>query len=200
MALRLALLAASTCHAAGSATSMLLDGADWMLTKGAGAAPAGASASAAAAAAGTRAGAMPSASVPATVPGGVWDNLHRAGLVGNPLYRDNDLVFYNAVSKAFSLCFAHCFAHCFPCRPPPSSSVQMTMPCGGPSVHQRPCLLPPDHRQPRQLDVQQDIRRRRTRVLRAGKTLPLPCVFPHVFPLLSCLSCCRSLRASRALR
>ena len=29
----------------------------------------------------------------ATVPGGVWDNLHRAGKIGDPLYRDNDVVF-----------------------------------------------------------------------------------------------------------
>jgi hypothetical protein len=34
----------------------------------------------------------------ATVPGGVWDNLHRAGRIGNPLYRDNDVVFANATT------------------------------------------------------------------------------------------------------
>ena len=34
----------------------------------------------------------------ATVPGGVWDNMHRARKIGDPLYRDNDLVFINATT------------------------------------------------------------------------------------------------------
>ena len=52
---------------AGGAT-LSLDGADWSLR--------GAST-------------LGDVRVPATVPGGVWDNLHRAGRVGDPLYRDN---------------------------------------------------------------------------------------------------------------
>ena len=35
----------------------------------------------------------------ATVPGGVWDNLHRAELVGDPLYRENDLVYANVTTQ-----------------------------------------------------------------------------------------------------
>ena len=63
---------------AGGAT-LSLDGADWSLRG---------------------AGALGDVRVPATVPGGVWDNLHRAGRVGDPLYRDNDLVYYNATTGA----------------------------------------------------------------------------------------------------
>eukprot|EP01052_Picozoa_sp_SAG31_P039616 SAG31_NODE_5529_length_2475_cov_2.029040_1_plen_154_part_00 len=35
----------------------------------------------------------------ATVPGGVWDNLHRAAIVGEPLYRENDLLYANATTR-----------------------------------------------------------------------------------------------------
>ena len=34
----------------------------------------------------------------ASVPGGIWDNLHLAGIIGDPLYRDNDLRFINATT------------------------------------------------------------------------------------------------------
>lgn len=37
----------------------------------------------------------------ATVPGGIWDNLHRSGLVGSPLYRGNDLVYANITSQSW---------------------------------------------------------------------------------------------------
>ena len=39
------------------------------------------------------------ACVPAKVPGGVWDNLVRAGSVGDPLYRDNSMRDYNATHR-----------------------------------------------------------------------------------------------------
>lgn len=35
----------------------------------------------------------------ARVPGGVWDNLHAAGIVGDPLYRDNDVKFANVTAS-----------------------------------------------------------------------------------------------------
>ena len=38
--------------------------------------------------------------VPAKVPGGVWDNLVRAGSVGDPLYRDNSMRDYNAAHRS----------------------------------------------------------------------------------------------------
>ena len=59
--------------------TLSLDGSDWSLRG---------------------AGTSADVQVPATVPGGVWDNLHRAGRVGDPLYRDNDLVYYNATTGA----------------------------------------------------------------------------------------------------
>ena len=64
------------------AATLVLDGGDWHLS-------------------GDRAtpGGKAVAVERATVPGGVWDNLQRAGLVGNPLYRDNDLVFANITTQ-----------------------------------------------------------------------------------------------------
>lgn len=33
--------------------------------------------------------------------GGVWDNLYRVGVVGDPLYRDNDIVYSNLTTAAY---------------------------------------------------------------------------------------------------
>ena len=80
------LLAALVHHATAlDASVQLLDGDDWTLTKGS-------------AADASRSSASSSSSYPARVPGGVWDNLQRAQAVGDPLYRDNDLVFINQTS------------------------------------------------------------------------------------------------------
>lgn len=35
----------------------------------------------------------------ASVPGGIWDNLHRAQIVGDPLYRKNDVVYANLTTQ-----------------------------------------------------------------------------------------------------
>jgi hypothetical protein len=37
----------------------------------------------------------------ATVPGGVWDNLHKSGRIGDPLYRNNDIVFANITTNPY---------------------------------------------------------------------------------------------------
>jgi beta-mannosidase len=68
----------SVAGALPTTTVYPLDGDDWNLTAGAGAG-------------GT-------SITNATVPGGVWDNMHRAGIIGDPLYRQNDLVFYNVTT------------------------------------------------------------------------------------------------------
>ena len=60
------------------ATVVVLDGSDWQLSPRLNSS-----------AAGSR------SAIKATVPGGVWDNLERAGRVGNPRYRTNDMQFFN---------------------------------------------------------------------------------------------------------
>jgi beta-galactosidase/beta-glucuronidase len=50
----------------------------------------------------------------ATVPGGVWDNLHRANLIGDPLYRENDLVFANVTTQGPDI-YGWTFSKAFDC-------------------------------------------------------------------------------------
>ena len=73
--------ATATATAAATTTSLVLDGGDWQLCSGS-----------------TGGACLPNA----TVPGGVWDNLRRAGVVGDPRYRNNDVVFSNATTAMWT--------------------------------------------------------------------------------------------------
>lgn len=47
--------------------------------------------------------------IAATVPGGVWDNMMRAGIVGNPLYRDNAVTYASVTAASTSFVFTKNF-------------------------------------------------------------------------------------------
>jgi hypothetical protein len=51
----------------------------------------------------------PGPQVPATVPGGVWDNLLRAGVVGDPLYRDNAVTYASVTASGNAFAFTKNF-------------------------------------------------------------------------------------------
>ena len=72
-----------------AAVELDLTGSGWQLSK----------LSAAADGADTATGTVTAVLQNASVPGGVWDNLHRAQLVGDPLYRTNDLVYANVTTQ-----------------------------------------------------------------------------------------------------
>lgn len=57
----------------------LLDGSDWTLER--------------------LSGGPPLRLTGAAVPGGVWDNMHRLGQIGDPLFRDNDVRFANVTTQ-----------------------------------------------------------------------------------------------------
>eukprot|EP00756_Hemistasia_phaeocysticola_P048317 Hpha_TRINITY_DN22747_c0_g1::TRINITY_DN22747_c0_g1_i1::g.34296::m.34296/K01192/E3.2.1.25, MANBA, manB; beta-mannosidase len=76
--MRLLPLIAAAAAAAGDTQFVLLSGDDWRLAE--------------------TAGSGGKVVDGARVPGGVWDNLQRAGKVGDPKYRDNDLVFINSTT------------------------------------------------------------------------------------------------------
>ena len=61
-------------------SSLVLDGNDWQMCSG------------------STGSCFPNA----TVPGGVWDNLQRAGVVGDPRYRNNDVVFSNLTTAMWT--------------------------------------------------------------------------------------------------
>eukprot|EP01043_Picozoa_sp_COSAG02_P063465 COSAG02_NODE_9009_length_2362_cov_2.899249_1_plen_215_part_10 len=77
---------------AAAVVELNLSGSGWQLSKLSSISPAGA---------GTEGGGVDSTIIlqNATVPGGVWDNLHRANIVGDPLYRKNDLVYANLTTQ-----------------------------------------------------------------------------------------------------
>jgi hypothetical protein len=109
---------AAVAHTSSSAATgvLSLDGSDWRLSRDGPDADGG--------------GGVVTAPVEnASVPGGVWDNLYRAGRVGDPLYRDNDLVFANATTAPGGVPVVWTFSKEFDCPaagiadPAPGSTV-----------------------------------------------------------------------------